>query len=126
MYSNGPLYMDEQRQDNQLEPTNNGSVPIRYVTLKTCRKQWPTVKGGEKGSGISLLMMNWYTSKNPQSIAKPIGILRNKRTSGYHPVYSIIKISQNTEESPGDSKRFAVTQPPMRNHQLTLVRKTHK
>ena len=48
--------MDEQRQDDQLEPTYSSSVPIRDVVLKTCRKQWTIEKGGEKGSGISVLM----------------------------------------------------------------------
>ena len=28
MYSSGPLYMDEQRQDVQIEPTYSSSVPI--------------------------------------------------------------------------------------------------
>ena len=48
--------MDEQRQDDQLEPTYSSSVPIRNVALKTCRKQWTIRKGGEKGSGRSVLM----------------------------------------------------------------------
>ncbi len=48
--------MDEQRQDDQLEPTYSSFVPIRDVILKTCRKQWTIEKGGEKGSGISVLM----------------------------------------------------------------------
>ena len=34
---------------------------------------------------------------------------------------SIIKISQNTEKRPGDLRRLAVTQTPVRNHQLMLV-----
>ena len=50
MYSYGPLHVDEQRQDDQLEPTYNSSVRIRGVGLKT------TEKGGEKGSGISVMM----------------------------------------------------------------------
>ena len=49
--------MDEQRQDDQLEPTHSSSVPIQDVVLKTCRKQWTIEKGGEKGSGISVLMV---------------------------------------------------------------------
>ena len=36
----GPFYMDEQRQDDQLEPTNNSSVPIQDVALKTYQKRW--------------------------------------------------------------------------------------
>ena len=34
---------------------------------------------------------------------------------------SIVKIAQNTEKSPGDLGGLAVTQTPVRNHQLTLV-----
>ena len=56
-YSYGPLHIDEQRQDDQLEPTHCSSVPIHDVALKTCRKQWKIEKGGGKGSGISVLMM---------------------------------------------------------------------
>ena len=62
----------------------------------------------------------------PQRIGKWTGRFGNKKISGDHPDYSIIKISQNTEKSPGDLKRLAVTQTPVRNHQLTLVWKTLK
>ena len=48
--------MDEQRQDDQLEPTYSSSVPIRDVALKTCWKQWTIGRGGKRGSGISVLM----------------------------------------------------------------------
>ena len=33
MYSCGPLHMDEQMQDDQLEPTYNSFVPIQNVAL---------------------------------------------------------------------------------------------
>ena len=46
--------------------------------------------------------------------------LRNLKTSRDHQDYSI-KISQNTEKSPGDLRRLAVTKTPMKNHQLMLV-----
>ena len=49
--------MDEQRQDDQPEPTYSSSVPIQDVSLKTCQKQWTIEKGGEKVSGISVLMV---------------------------------------------------------------------
>ena len=52
--------MDEQRQNNQLEPTYSSTEPIRDVALKTSRKQWTIEKGGEKGSGISVLMVRHY------------------------------------------------------------------
>ena len=34
IYSGGPLHMDAQKQDDQLEPINNNSVPIQDITLK--------------------------------------------------------------------------------------------
>ena len=49
-----------------------------------------------------------------------------KRMSEDHPNYSIIEIGQNTEKSPGELKRLAVTQTPVRNHRLMLAGKTRK
>ena len=49
------------------------------------------------------------------------GGLGNKRASGNHPNYSIFKIGQNTKKSPSNLRKLAVTQTPVRNHQLTLV-----
>ena len=48
--------MDEQRQDIQFEPTYSSSVLIQDVALRICRKQWTIGKGGERGSGISMLI----------------------------------------------------------------------
>ena len=48
--------MDDQRQDDELEPTYNSSMPMQDVALKTCRKQWTIEKGRKKGSKISVLM----------------------------------------------------------------------
>ena len=48
--------MDKQRQDDQLEPTYSDSVPIQDVALRTCWKQQMIEKGGERGSGMSVLM----------------------------------------------------------------------
>ena len=47
--------------------------------------------------------------------------LGNKRTSESYPNFSIIKFGQNTEKSPGDLRRLAVSQTQVRNYQLTLV-----
>ena len=46
--------------------------------------------------------------------------------SGDHPNDSIIENGQNTEKSPGDLRRLAVTQTPVKNHQLTMMWKTLK
>ena len=54
------------------------------------------------------------------------GGLGNKRTSWDHSNDGIIKIDQNTENSPGDLRRLAITQNPAKDHRLKLVRKTLK
>ena len=52
------------------------------------------------------------------------GGLGNKWTSRDHPNYSIIEIGLDTEKSPGDLTRHAVSQTPVRIHRLTLLLKT--
>ena len=52
--------------------------------------------------------------------------LGNNRTGGDCLNYSIVVISQKTEKTPGDLKRLAITQTPVKNHQLTLTWKTFK
>ena len=47
--------MDEQKEDDQQEPTYNSSVPIQDVAFKTYRERWTIEKGGGKGSGRSAL-----------------------------------------------------------------------
>ena len=49
------------------------------------------------------------------------GGLGGRRASGDHPNYSIGENCQNTEKSPGDLRRLAVTQTPVKDHQLTLI-----
>ena len=43
---------------------------------------------------------------------------------GDHPNKNIIENVENTEKSPEDLKRIAVTQSPVKNHQLTLMGKS--
>ena len=64
---------------------------------------------------------NWRTWYSHKRIDTETGVFGNKRTSGDHRKYNIVEITQNTEKSPGDLRRLAVTQTPMENHQLTLV-----
>ena len=47
--------MDEQMQDDQLEPTYNSSVLKQDVALKTYPKQWMIEMGSERGSDRSVL-----------------------------------------------------------------------
>ena len=54
------------------------------------------------------------------------GGLGNNRMSGAKPNYCIVETGQNTEKSPGDLRRLAVTTTPVRKYLLTLVGKTRK
>ena len=51
MYSCGPLHKEEQKQDEQLEPIFNSSVPIQDVALITYQEQWTNETSGERGQG---------------------------------------------------------------------------
>ena len=55
MYSYGPPYMAEQKQDDQVEHTYSSYVRIRDVVLKTSQRRWMIGRSGERGSGISVL-----------------------------------------------------------------------
>ena len=55
MYSYGPLHMTKQKQDDPLEHTYSCYVGIQDVVLKTCQRWWTIGRGGERGSGISVL-----------------------------------------------------------------------
>ena len=61
---------------------------------------------------------SWYSHRK---IVKGSGGLGNKRTSGHHLNYCVIEIGTNTEKSPGDLRRFAVIQTPVKDKQLTLM-----
>ena len=56
-----------------------------------------------------------------QRVGKKSGVIVNKSMSRDHPNYSTIKISKNTEKSPGDLRRLVVTQVPVEDQQVILV-----
>ena len=62
----------------------------------------------------------------PKSLVRWGRNVGNWRKNREHPNDSIVKIDQNTEESPGDLRRFVMTNTPVKDHQLTLVWKTFK
>ena len=98
------------------------------VTTTTTTKRWVSepCSRTEKKFGILKWLRyrwNWCAWYSNQRFATGTGGLGNKRTSGDHPNYGIVEIGQNTEKSPGDSRRLAVTQTPMKNQQVTLVGK---
>ena len=56
MYSDGRHHMAEQKQDDQLEPIYSSFLRIRDVALRTSQNLWTIGRGGERGSGISVLL----------------------------------------------------------------------
>ena len=69
---------------------------------------------------------NWCERNNPQRLGKETERVGNWRTCQDHLNYSITKIGQNTEKSPGDLKRLGVTQTRVKNQLPILEWKTHK
>ena len=55
---------------------------------------------------------NRCTWKDP----KKLGKVEKQRTKRDYPNYSIVKISQNTEKSPGDLRRAAASRTPDEDH----------
>ena len=55
MYSYGTPHMAVQKQDDQHEHRFSNYVRIQDVVQKTCLRGWTIWKGGERGSGISVL-----------------------------------------------------------------------
>ena len=78
----------------------------------------------QDGDGEPIVIGEFETI--PKGLKRGSGRIRNRRTNQDNPNYSITMIGQNTEKSPGDLRRLAVTQTPMKDHQQTLVWKTRK
>ena len=55
-----------------------------------------------------------------KGLLKGLEDLGNWWKCGDHPNYYFIENGQNTGKSPGDLRRLAVTQTPVKNHQLLL------
>ena len=56
-----------------------------------------------------------------KGLKKGPGGLVSWQTSGDYPEYNIIKNDLNTEKCPGDMRTLAVTQTPVKNHQLKVM-----
>ena len=72
-------------------------------------------------AGDNYTNFNWCVWNGNERITKGTGRLRSWRMDGDYPNDSIIENSQNTEKSPEDLRRLAVTQTPVKNHRLTLM-----
>ena len=73
------------------------------------------------GNGDGDTYCIWFTWRENQRLEKRAESLKNQSTNKYNPNYCIVEVGQNTEKSPEDLSRLAVSQPPVKDHQLTLV-----
>ena len=69
---------------------------------------------------------SWQVWNGPQRHGKGARRAEKFRSNWEYLDNSIHDIGHNTEKSPGDLRRLAVTQTPMKDHQLTLMWKTLK
>ena len=67
------------------------------------------------------LYYNWRAWNSYQIIEKRIGTTGNRRKNQPHSDYSIVENGEYTQETPGDSKRLAVTQTTVQTHKLSLL-----
>ena len=108
---------------NSTTSTGQGDIPISSTGC-TCFAVLLLIYTGaflDWRLGRGSICNNWCSWYSHQRINKGTRGLRNKRTSGNHPNYCIIQIGQNTEKSPRDLRRLAVTQTPVKDHQPTIM-----
>ncbi len=87
----------------------------KYLDLaRELKKLWNI-----KVSIIRILVGSFGTVTN--GLLKGLENLEVKLMSGDHPNNSIVENGQNTEKSHGEWRRLAVTQTPVKNHQLKLM-----
>ena len=86
-----------------------------------CLNLTKTLKKTMGHEGDNYTNCDWCFWYSHQRIIKGTGGLGSWRTSEDHLNYCIIEIRQNTEKSPGDLRKLAATQTPVKNHQLKLM-----
>ena len=81
----------------------------KRINTSTLPGNWKNC-GEESEVYTNYKLCSWYSH---QRLNKGSGGLGNKRASRDHPNYCIIEIGKNTEKSPGDLSRLAVTHTPV-------------
>ena len=106
---------------NEPQSQNQRKRKERQV-LEPCKRTKKAIGHEDDGDTNS----NTRPKNCPKRLGKRNKRVRNQRTNRDHPNYSIVEIGQNTEECPSDLRRLAITQTPVKDHQLTLVCKIRK
>ena len=103
-------------------PQNKTERMKRRISTSTILGNWKNLEH----VGDNYTNCNWCFWYSKLRTIKGPGGLVSWQTCGDHPNDSIIENGQNTEKSPGDLRKLAVTQTPVKDHQLTLLWKTLK
>ena len=102
------------------------AIPVDYrIKLKECEKKYKyhdlareLKKLWNMKVIVILIVIGAFGTVTKRS--KGTGGLGSWRTNEGHPNNSIIENDQNTEKSPGDLRRLALPQTPVKDHQLEL------
>ena len=104
------------------------AVPTDHrIKLKECETKYKylylakKIENTKEHAGDNYTNCNWCIWNSNLRNTKGTGELGTWRTSGEHPNYSSIENDQNSEKSPGDVRRLAVSQTPGKDHQLALM-----
>ena len=62
----------------------------------------------------------WIVEFGTKRLERKTEGIGNQRMDGDYPDYRIVKIGQNSEKSHGYFIRFAVTQTPVKDHQVNI------
>ena len=72
----------------------------------------------ESDGNTNYIRCSW---NGPPRLGKEAKRVGNRKMNRDHPSYSMTKIGQNTEKSPGNVRGLAITQTPLKDHHQTLV-----
>ena len=117
---------------NQSRPGFELVSPCSFPTTITITPRAPPVtitprappkKDDEDDSDNNCSLCTWNCS---EKLEKKIGGIGNQKKNRDCPDYNIVKIGQNTEESSRNQRRLALTQTPVKDRHLTLVRNIRK
>ena len=92
-----------------------------WHVLRPCQRTKKAVE--HEGNGDT--NCNLHACYGLQKLGRGTERIGNQRTNWEQPKYRIVEIGQHTEMSPGDLRRYAAIQTPMKDHQLTMVWITH-
>ena len=103
--------------DNQekIKESEKKKKKKKRQVFESCQRTTKAMEyDGDGGDGGT--SRNWRTWNGPQRLDNESGRrFGNRRTNVDRPNY-VVETGQNTEKSPGDQRRLAVTQTPVKDH----------